>query len=410
SVSSGGSLQQPNGNASMDVLWTTLPGTVTVQVTDPLTTCTTTETMTVTQNCSAADLYMKDHPIDPGTEPGLSSGPMWTSQDIWIRNSQDPPPFAQQHVHENPVYAAGTPNYVYVKVRNRGQAASAGTEQLKLYWAKASTGLSWPTPWNGGSYFGVPPNMPKGDLIATQTIPVVAPNADVILEFPWYPEDPDSYASIFGLDKSHYCLLARIETDPLPPYGMSNAETANLHHNVQYNNNIVWKNITFVDASSGYGGSGSVLIGPLLDPTRATVLQLGLRQDEGDDFMAHGIVQLTVDGDFAKRLRADEVELKGLEWKDERTLLITGPEATLANVRLRPKEQPVLLFDFSWKPRSRVKSGKDYQFIVVQLEQDEKGARHVVGGETFLVRKPRDEEAPKKRFWLWRWLFRLFGK
>ncbi len=64
-------------------------------------------------------------------------------------------------LHQNPQYRdpkLSKPNYVYVRVRNRGDAASSGTERLRVYWAKASTGLSWPSQWvdytnnTGGSF------------------------------------------------------------------------------------------------------------------------------------------------------------------------------------------------------------------------------------------------------------------
>lgn len=109
---------------------------------------------------SAQTVYMQDTPADTGVEPNPDTGPMWVSQDIWVRNSPDPgyqpypftegsPPWTLP-AHQNPVYRdplKSTPNYVYVEVRNHSQSASTGTERLRLYWAKASTGLSWPTQW-----------------------------------------------------------------------------------------------------------------------------------------------------------------------------------------------------------------------------------------------------------------------
>lgn len=100
------------------------------------------------------DLYMKDTPADTGVEPNPNPGPMWVSEDIWVRTSPDlgyrPQPFPEATPswvplpHENPEYRDpkyGLPNYIYIRVRNRGTAASAGTERLRVYWAKASTGL-----------------------------------------------------------------------------------------------------------------------------------------------------------------------------------------------------------------------------------------------------------------------------
>jgi hypothetical protein len=107
-----------------------------------------------------ADLYMKDTPLDTGVEPNPDNGAMWVTEDIWVRIAPDPaylpypftevsPPWTPAP-HENPEYRDpkySVPNYVYVRVRNRGSAASTGTEKLKLYWAKASTGLNWPAQW-----------------------------------------------------------------------------------------------------------------------------------------------------------------------------------------------------------------------------------------------------------------------
>lgn len=61
-----------------------------------------------------ADLYIKDTPLDSGTEPNPDSGPMWVSEDIWVRTQPDPgylpQPFPESSPtwtplpHENPEY------------------------------------------------------------------------------------------------------------------------------------------------------------------------------------------------------------------------------------------------------------------------------------------------------------------
>lgn len=66
--------------------------------------------------------------------------------------------------HEGPCYRdpkTSSPNFIYVRVRNRGSAASSGTETLHVYWAKASTGLTWPGDWNDhlASPCGGPPRL-----------------------------------------------------------------------------------------------------------------------------------------------------------------------------------------------------------------------------------------------------------
>ena len=111
---------------------------------------------------AAADLYMQDTPADTGVEPNPDSGPMYVSQDIWVRQNAIPgyQPYAFgadpgwltaiSPLHQNPEYRDprySKPNYIYVRVRNRGSTASSGSERLRVYWAKASTGLSWPVQW-----------------------------------------------------------------------------------------------------------------------------------------------------------------------------------------------------------------------------------------------------------------------
>ncbi len=117
----------------------------------------------VSASSARADLYIRDDLTDTGIEPNPSSGPMWVSPDIWVRNDPLPgwnprpydftlpigsvggPPTWVDATHFNPDYRSplsGRPNWVYVRIRNKG-AASTGTERLQLYWASASTGLIW---------------------------------------------------------------------------------------------------------------------------------------------------------------------------------------------------------------------------------------------------------------------------
>ncbi len=108
----------------------------------------------------AQTVYMQDTPADTGVEPNPDTGPMGVSQDIWVQNAPDPgyqpypftegsPPWTLP-ANQNPVYRdplKSTPNWVYVQVRNHSTSPSSGTERLRVYWAKASTGLSWPAQW-----------------------------------------------------------------------------------------------------------------------------------------------------------------------------------------------------------------------------------------------------------------------
>jgi hypothetical protein len=110
---------------------------------------------------AAADLWIRDDINDVGNEPNNDSPLLYTSDDIWVRRlpdpNYDPHPFPigsptwSPLPHEGPCYRdpkTSSPNYIYVRVRNRGSSPSSGTETLHVYWAKASTGLNWPGDWN----------------------------------------------------------------------------------------------------------------------------------------------------------------------------------------------------------------------------------------------------------------------
>src|SRR5262249_22892410 len=90
------------------------------------------------------NVWMKDTWKDTGLEPDPNTAgqSMWKSPYIWVRNAQDAE-LVNQHRHENPIF--GQTNWVYVKLHNGGAAAANGN--LELYFAQASSGLSWPGDW-----------------------------------------------------------------------------------------------------------------------------------------------------------------------------------------------------------------------------------------------------------------------
>ena len=178
----------------------------------------------------APDLLMLDTPADLGNEPNTESDVFHLSEDIWIRTGADG---ETNQEHQNPVGSATAT--VYVRVRNRGCGTSDGGT-LTLYWAKASTGLSWEDPWTGDVVFD---GAVMGGIIGEVPIDPLDGGESDIYSFEWMVPNPEDYTA-FGMDKSHFCLLARIEE----PSGFAFPETTDLYANVQNNNNIVWKNVT----------------------------------------------------------------------------------------------------------------------------------------------------------------------
>jgi hypothetical protein len=164
-----------------------------------------------------SDVWMKDTWADTGAEPDpLTAGEnMHESPYIWVRLERDAEGL-HQHEHENPEY--GQTNYLYTKIHNDYHGAASG--RLKLYWARASTGLRWPDDWT---------------LINDREVNIAA-NDTAIAEMGWTPPG-----------QGHYCLLARWTQPNTPNDPMAHPEGAELHVNVRNNNNIVWHNVNVVN-------------------------------------------------------------------------------------------------------------------------------------------------------------------
>lgn len=167
---------------------------------------------------SAPDVWMKDTWNDTGDEPDANTvgEAMWQSPYIWIRNTQDTT-LVHQHEHQNPEF--GSTNWVYVKMHNGGAAAANGN--LELYYAHASTGLSWPADWT---------------LLTSIPVNGFAGHSTKVVEAEWN--------NLPGT--GHYCMLARWVSAADP---MTHAETADINANVRNNNNLVWRNLNIVDLS-----------------------------------------------------------------------------------------------------------------------------------------------------------------
>lgn len=321
---------------------------------------------------AAPDLWLQDNADDTGAEPDPSSAPMWISDDIWIRNGADG---LTNQDHQNPV--GETLNHAYVRVRNRG-CAGAGSQSgtLKLYWAKASSALSWPAPWDG-SVTG--PLM--GGLIGSQAVTVAGGDTEIV-EFAWTPPDPSDYAA-FGADKAHFCLLARLETSSTAPFGMTFPETGNLYGNVQNNNNIVWKNISIVDSDGDGARFADVVIGNFGREGRVTRLLFETPKRRGASLFDWGHVLVEFRGKVLEPWAKGKVKGAGFERLDDGRLVLTRTGARLEGPAFKPRTFGTLHLQFV--PGGRPGLGaRVFELDVAEL--DEKGRR--LGGQRFLLKTP----------------------
>jgi hypothetical protein len=206
------------------------------------------------------DLNMQDTKEDYGDEPYAGTDEIWNSPDIWVRNTNDG--FLYKESEDLNFVDSNTPVYVYVRVTNDSCHPSTGNEQLELYWAKGGLNQTWPTVWNGESN---PVDAPDGsgqqfdigNLVGTQNIPVIQTGKYEILEFQWFPQNPEAYENAGFLKPWMFCFLSRIVTPDDP---MTFPEGTNAAINARNNNNIAYHNATVINVNQSID-KGSIFAG-----------------------------------------------------------------------------------------------------------------------------------------------------
>lgn len=324
-------------------------------------------------------LYMQDTPLDFGLEPNPDNGPMWISNDIWVRNDQDDAQRSHAHQHQNPEYrdpALEPPNYIYVHVRNRGCAAATGT--LKIYAAPASTGLAWPTDWTTAHYVGS--EICLGELtsvIAPITVNVPA-GGDEIVELAWYPPDPAAYGS-------HICLLARVE----PLTGLT--EGTFEYTNVKENNKIVWKNVTVVNNLEPFNPDDNwVGIRNISDQQEHLTFKFTRPTNVFEDnIYTYFTVTVYLEKDVGAAWKAGGNQSKDVVKVNETTIQPTTESASISDVILPAGASHDIHVKFTPKDVENTSGREYFTFDLVQYQQVRGAADRVIGGERYLVRFER---------------------
>jgi hypothetical protein len=248
------------------------------------------------------DVWGKDKPWDTGGEPDplTAADNMWESEDIWVRNDQTP------GQHQNPFF--GRTNYVHVMVRNRSATVTARKVPVKVYYAFASAGLSWPIDWT---------------YIGTAYVESLAPGATTEVVVPWIPP---------GM--GHYCLLSRLVTAQDP---MTHEETTDQNYNTRYNNNIIWKNVEVVKFRFACIREAWLHFRNL--ETVARPIDLVFReQPQAPGFLTQGQVVVDLGTALATRWQQAGAQGQGVQLMDDRHLRITHPTNAFIRVPFQPRE------------------------------------------------------------------------
>lgn len=313
-----------------------------------------------------ADLYIKDRPFDTGLEPNPDLGPMWISDDIWVRQSID-----AGLSHQNPEFKLSSPNGVYIRVYNKGTSPSSSAK-VRLYFAKASSGLVWPTNFVNFSVGAVK----HGDEIGEVSIPSIPVGGSTIVMVPWYPPNPADYT----YDQHHFCLIARIESprDPMP----NEVNGVVITPNAKNNNNIAWKNLSVYNLNTtDFVPPTAVFIRGVKSKTiNIRFVDKGFNEELKNNFFElGGTIVATLDDRLFERAQANG-SLKGVQIIDKNKILITNREGAIANLPIDNEETFGITFDF--------KVAKDFpldQQITLDLIQEDALKGELEGGERFAL-------------------------
>jgi hypothetical protein len=355
---------------------------------------------------------IQDNSADIGSEPNTTTTNAWESRDIWVRQTND------GKTPGNDVTQAvlgGQSSYIYIRIRNRGITPTSGNETIKLYWAKASTGLGWPEPWTGLKS-GLPQPLPiegkpidpvSGILLSSPN--VIQPGQTGIVEFPWMDTpNPTNYTAKFGTDDEHFCLLARIETSPVPPYGLTEqlGGTNSLISNVLNNNKIAWRNIHITRVAARIR-PGSVIVANYSSVRINAKINFELLNSQGNPIeLGSNKLLIGAKGNALERLNQTDFSRNSVEVLEDGKFNILDIENGIENIILEPGETLPLTVEYI--PTEKTEG---YVLRIKQFVQD--GATSVlVGGQTFvdgkvngfpveIIDEKTDETKNKYPSWLW---------
>ncbi|TVL98645.1 MAG: hypothetical protein CV087_20890 [Candidatus Brocadia sp. WS118] len=324
------------------------------------------------------DIWMQDTPEDVGNEPNSESHVFWESQDIWIRNHQVPAGEVNP-IHQNPI--SGFTNYVYVRVRNR---ACSGLQQgmLKVYWAKASTGLSYPYPWDGS----VSQPVLLGGEIGSIPVTVVA-GASNVYEIPWNNvPNPKDYEPYYG-DKAHFCLLAVIETPsdnkPVPtPAGIVGVEWF-----VKNNNNVVWKNITIAE-TMGLTSEAHMMVSNFEKDEATIQLAFNTSEDETSPFTKGNV---TVDlGKLYEPWKKGGKKGKHVKTLEGGKILLTADSSILRNIKIPAKSHYDITVAFSRDEKKITRP----ELLQLDVKQYVNESKEPIGGQAIYFKVGPSDSVP----------------
>ena len=267
---------------------------------------------------STPDLFIRDTVTDDGTMPS-SAYKTWDSPDIWVEDMNG-------NVVDNP---QGNSVYkVCVRIHNRRDVASSGTEKLLLNWAKAGFNDQWYEYWTCDNPLPCGFGLCKGDVIGDAngiSLPSIPANGSCTVKVSWNTPMAEAYAECtdFSCDQWHFCLLARIHDDDTIAH--ENERYADVHTLVRNHNNVAQKNV-YLSTSVEYQVTIDVGNAKPIDLNR--IICLNPKVVNNVQITDYAEVYITLDAGLLAAINSN-ANITGLDWVNSNTLRWNGGSASI---------------------------------------------------------------------------------
>jgi len=303
---------------------------------------------------SDTDVWSHDKPWDTGLEPdpATAGNNMWESEDIWVRND------ATAGGHQDPIL--GQVNYVHVLWENKG-SATAYNAVVRVYYAIASSGLSWPTDWTE---------------IGAGVITTLASGGTWEISVPWVP-------TVSG----HICLYARLDTPQDP---MTYLEGSDPNYNTRYNNNIVWRNVNVIDLFAAEYVAGRMIVRNVATSALATRLTFLDRLDTGVRlaFLQRGRIVIDLGPALFNRWTAGGRLGTGIRVAGATSIEILYTPASSPYIQFQTNAREAFEIHPSFQDTAANKDRTRTDKHVFEIRQTNPGNGTIVGGVTYQIKAP----------------------
>lgn len=324
-----------------------------------------------------ADLYIKDTANDLGIEPNTNSTiALNNSPNIWVRNQQD-----NIQTHQIPI--SSQPNYIYVKVKNRGCFATTGgtisnPDLVSIFISTVNTSNPDPT-----SRMLNPTLIDSNyNLLNSQIIPQIQPSQEVILQFTWTP--PLAWTPCCGTQITGINILAKIISSQDPNH---TAETPNNYFNIAQNNNIAGKNN--ISLATNYNTAGGdyperiAVFNPSSSPM-AYSLQFTEVDENGKQIFNESELTIEMDETIYNAWSNGGNTISNVSnTSNSKIKRVTANNVLIDNILLNANEKGYVGIHFNFLT-SELSNKTTYNYQVVQRE---KTTNQIIGAATYTINK-----------------------